>query len=68
VDSRIRSVSLSCGIELPSIGGSTKPKDTGTQLCNLYKSYLNRLPEGTIMKFCMDSKPGIDCKKCLADK
>lgn len=68
VDSRIRSVNASCATAL---GGSASTRtlpqpSTGNRACDLYRSYLDKLPLESLVKACTKSMPEADCRKCLA--
>lgn len=69
VDSRIRSVRFSCGYDL---GSTASPRlhspETGNQVCDLYRSYLGRLPLDALLKTCLRSMSETDCRKCLTGK
>jgi hypothetical protein len=68
VSSRIRSVNLSCGIELPDVSGPAKSKGSGNALCDVIRGYVGTLPQETLMKLCTDSMSEAECKKCLSSK
>lgn len=72
VDSRIRSVRLSCGYNLSSIEGpptglAPSPlRSQSDQLCELYRSYRGRLPMQNLLELCRKSISDAECRKCLA--
>lgn len=69
VDSRVRSVNSSCGMDLSSSGSSfTRPKTPGfeNRMCDLYLGYKNKLPIESLMKTCMQSLSEEECRKCLS--
>ena len=63
VDSRVRSVSLSCGMNLSS---RRRVPSSGNQMCDLIRSYKNRLPLETLIKSCTQSMSEAECRKCLS--
>lgn len=68
VNSRVRSVNLSCGGDLSSVGSSsTRPQtpDFENSMCNLYRGYKNKLPLETLIETCMQSLSEMECRKCL---
>lgn len=72
VDSRIRSVSSTCGYDLTSIGSPSysqpsTPSSTN-RLCDLFRSYKDRVPPDTLFKICTQSMSEADCTKCLLEK
>jgi len=70
VDRRIRSVSSSCGMvtSLMETHSSAEPgtPSSGNPLCEVYRSYKNRLPMETIMKICSKSMSEAECRSCLS--
>jgi hypothetical protein len=72
VDSRIRSVSSSCGYDLTSIGSAPysqpNPPSSTNRLCDLFRSYKDRLSPDTLFNICTQSMPESDCRKCLGEK
>jgi hypothetical protein len=70
VDRRVRSVSSSCGIDLSSIGTPSyqKPRtpSSGNRICDIYRSYMNKVPLETLIKTCTQSMSEAECRKCLA--
>jgi hypothetical protein len=69
VASRVRSVNSSCGTDLPRIGrpavsGPTVPS-SGNRLCDLYRSYKDKLPSEVLLKSCTQSMSEADCRKCI---
>lgn len=69
VDSHIRSVNSSCGYKLTSIGPPSYSQiitpGPGEHLCDLFRSYKERVPLETLFKICTQSMSEADCKKCL---
>jgi hypothetical protein len=68
VDSRVRSAYSSCGIDISSSGKpASKPKasSSGNQMCDLYRSYKNKMPLEMLLKTCGQSMPEVECRKCL---
>lgn len=70
VNSRVRSVSSSCGMDLSSMGAAspTRPRapSSGNRMCDLYRGYKNSLPLETLIKTCTQSMSEAECKKCLS--
>jgi hypothetical protein len=68
VESRIKSVSYSCG----SSGSisfeetqNNKPQAFKDRMCSIYKPYKGKLSPKTLMQQCVKSMSELDCKKCL---
>lgn len=68
VENRIQSVQWSCGYEFSvrSVAGQSEVK--GENICNLYRSYVSRLPMITLLEICKKSMTEEECKKCLEIK
>lgn len=64
VSRRIKSVSAECTVGNGSGGGS----QTGDPSCDLYRSYLGRLPFKTIMEYCTPTRGEATCQACLSFK
>ncbi len=67
VDSRIRSVRLSCGYnfgDLRSPVGAPQ-QSYRDRLCELYRSYKGKVPLEGLLKICEQSMSEAECKKCL---
>lgn len=67
VDGKIRSVALSCGVELSGTS-SLKIQPSGDRFCDLYISYKGRIPDKQLMNQCRESKTESECTKCLSSK
>lgn len=67
VESRVRDVSYSCGVDLGSVRSSAARPSSGNQLCDLYRRYKGRLPDSKLLQTCKKSMPEQDCRKCLAN-
>jgi len=67
VDSRIRSARSSCGYSLGGTGTAvrTTRQPTENPMCELYRSYKDKLPLEYLVKACMQSMSEAECKKCL---
>lgn len=69
VNSRIRFIN-SCGAELssasPQPNASPSKPGTGSDQCDLYRSYVNKLPYQTLLKTCTHHMTEADCRKCLS--
>jgi hypothetical protein len=70
VDSRVRSVSSSCGIDMSSTGAAStaRPRTpgSGNRMCDMYRSYKNKLPLATLIETCTKSMSEAECRKCLS--
>ena len=69
VDRRVRFVNSSCGIDISSIGSAPAAKSrtpsSQNRMCNLYRSYKNKLPIKTLIETCTKSMSETECRKCL---
>ncbi len=68
IDNRVRSANSSCGTELSSLGSAQKMSiepSSGNHICDLYRSYKNKLPIESLIKGCMNSMSESECRKCL---
>ncbi len=72
VDTRIRSASASCGYDLTSIGSPSYSQpgapSSANRICDLLRSYKDRVPPDTLLKICTQSMSEADCTKCLLEK
>jgi hypothetical protein len=69
VDRRVRSVNSSCGIDISSIRSApaarSRAPSSENRMCDLYRSYKNKLPMKNLLEACTKSMSEAECKKCL---
>ncbi|MEX8499233.1 hypothetical protein [Leptothrix ochracea] len=68
VDSKIRSVSNSCGLELTRSVGTSPTVPAGVkkpERCAIYLRYKDRLPAQALLDTCSKQMPAEECRKCL---
>jgi hypothetical protein len=68
VDSKVRAVSMSCGVELRRVSGPPPVVPDGVQnkgACAVYLPYKGRLAPSALMATCAKQLGEAECKKCL---
>jgi len=68
VGSRIRSVEWSCGVSFSGAAGSTQSKPEKQGDCSVFRSFIGKLPQNTILDYCKKYMSESECKKCLEIK
>jgi len=68
VESRIRSVESSCGVSFSRASGATQSKPKKQLNCSVFRSFIGKLPQNTILDYCKKYMSESECKKCLEIK
>jgi DNA repair exonuclease SbcCD ATPase subunit len=68
VESRIRSVEWSCGVSFSKASWSTQSKPKQQNDCSVFRSFIGKLPQNTILDYCKKYMSESECKKCLEIK
>lgn len=69
INSRIRSVQASCDFNLESTSSQrysrSQPPSSGNRTCDLYRSYVGKLPMKMLLESCAKTISEAECGKCL---